>query len=187
MPSLDWLLSAASLAMDALAVSICIGAMMPGRAAGAGARLAVSCGAFQFAMPLIGAALGTHALSYISSFDHWVAFGLLAAVGGNMIREGMGPDECKAWSADPTHSITLLTIAVATSIDALAVGASFAISSRPVLPLAIAAGVITAALCMIGAIAGARYGARSGRRAEIVGGCVLIIIGLLILKDHILD
>lgn len=182
---LDQLLSAASLAMDAFAVSICVGALFPKSARSAGIRLAAACGAFQFAMPMIGHFIGIYALSYISSFDHWVAFGLLALVGGNMIREALSNEAETSYKSDPTKDLTLITIAVATSIDALAVGASFAISSKPVLLLAIAAGAITAALCIVGALAGGRIGSRYGERAELVGGVVLITIGLLILKEHL--
>lgn len=184
---LDSILSAASLAMDAFAVALCMGASGGGAATiNAALRMGAACGAFQFIMPLGGWFLGSHALNLIASFDHWVAFGLLAFVGGNMIRGSFGEPEASADVPDPTKSLALLYLAVATSIDALAVGASFALSARPVLPLAIAAGIITAALGFLGVHLGKYVGCKMGKRVEFAGGVVLILIGLNILREHIL-
>lgn len=184
----DQLLTAASLAIDALAVSICIGTAFPRSGFGAGVRMGAACGAFQFLMPLIGFFAGGYALPYISSFDHWIAFALLAFVGGNMIRESFCKDDGCAYTSDPTKSRALITIAVATSIDALAVGASFSMAGLTIWPLAIGAGVITAALCFAGSIGGAMIGSKLGsfsKRIETLGGCVLIFIGISILREHL--
>ena len=184
---LDSILSAASLAMDAFAVALCMGAS-GGKAAttNAALRLGATCGAFQFFMPLVGWFVGSHALGLISSFDHWVAFGLLAFVGGNMIRGSFNDADESPEVPDPTKSLALLYLAVATSIDALAVGASFALSARPVLPLAVGAGVITALLGFLGVHFGRYVGCKMGKRVEFAGGVVLILIGLNILREHIL-
>jgi putative Mn2+ efflux pump MntP len=169
--------------MDAFAVSLCVGAGMRGAVGGVAIRLGGACGAFQFFMPMVGWLLGAYALGMISSFDHWVAFALLAFVGGNMIRGSLSKGE--TCPPDPTRPLTLLYIALATSIDALAVGASFAITDRPVLSLAAASGLITVVLCVLGVVFGRRAGARFGSRVECAGGVILILIGLNILREHI--
>lgn len=181
----DSLLSAASLAMDACAVSLCIGASVPGAGRGTAVRMGAACGIFQFFMPLAGWLVGAYAAGPIASFDHWVAFGLLALVGGNMIR-GSRSEEETCYPQDPTLSLTLFYLAVATSIDALAVGASFALTARPIAPLAVSAGLITYALCHIGVRFGERIGCKRGKRVELAGGIVLILIGLNILREHML-
>ncbi|MDR0616736.1 MAG: manganese efflux pump MntP family protein [Synergistaceae bacterium] len=179
----DSLLSAASLAMDALAVSLCVGARGGAGTCGTALRMGAACGAFQFFMPLGGWVLGAYALSLIDSIDHWVAFGLLAFVGCRMIRGSFEENVCPA--GDPTKSAAIFYLALATSVDAMAVGASFALTDRHVFPLAVSAGVITAGLCVAGVIFGSRAGAKLGNRAELLGGAVLIMIGLNILRGHI--
>jgi putative Mn2+ efflux pump MntP len=181
--SIDSLLSAASLAMDALAVSLCVGARCGAGLRGTALRMGAACGLFQFFMPLGGWLLGAYALRLIASVDHWVAFGLLAFVGGRMILGSFKNDVCPA--DDPTKSTALFYLALATSVDALAVGASFALTDRHVLPLAVSAGVITAALCIAGVIFGRRAGEKLGSHAELAGGIVLVIIGLNILREHL--
>lgn len=149
--------------------------------------MGAACGLFQFAMPVAGYLAGRTVISYIAAYDHWVAFVLLAAVGGNMIKESFGDEEECAYDTDPTKELTLLTIAVATSIDALAVGASMAMADLPVMFLAVSAGVITAALCYIGMSVGDSLGKRLGRRTELAGGIVLIVIGLNIVREHMMS
>ena len=184
----DSFLSAASLAMDALAVSLCVGARGRGGMCRAALRMSAACGAFQFFLPLGGWLLGVYALGLISSVDHWVAFGLLAFVGGDMIRSsfrGEKGEPCQ--SQDPSAKLSsLLLLALATSIDALAVGASFALAGRGVFFLALSAGLVTAALCCVGVLFGSRAGPKLGSRAEMLGGVVLIAIGLNILRAHML-
>lgn len=182
----DSLLSAASLAMDAFAVSMCIGAGTPGVTRWTGIRMGLVCGAFQFIMPLVGWFIGEYALAYVEAFDHWIAFALLAFVGGNMIRGSFGDEDTAAYPTDPTKTWAILYLALATSIDALAVGASFAMTHRPVMLLATAAGVITAALCFAGMVIGGIAGSKLGKRVEFAGGLVLVLIGLNILREHLL-
>lgn len=181
----DSILSAASLAMDAFAVSLCIGAGAPGVGRLAGIRMGAACGLFQLFMPLLGWLVGEYAVGYIHAFDHWIAFGLLAFVGGNMVKGSMGPAETCIYASDPTKTWTLLYLAVATSIDALAVGASFAITERPVCLLAASAGAITAGLCYAGLMLGGVVGCKAGKKVELAGGVILILIGLNILREHL--
>lgn len=145
-------LSGWSLAIDAFAVSLCIGAGGAGTRAN-GFRVGAACGAFQFVMPIMGWTMGVYALNLVSAFDHWLAFGLLAAFGGHMIYKAIEPGgECGTISA--TNLRSLIGLAFATSVDAFAVGGGFGIAEQPVLPLASAAGAITFALCF----AGVRFG-----------------------------
>ena len=177
-------LSALSLSMDAFAVALCLGASVIGADWKTALRMGVACGAFQFFMPLVGWLLGEYAIDYIESFDHWIAFALLAFVGGNMVRGSFAaPDACD--TDDPTKSRALLYLALATSIDALAVGASFAIVDKPVTLLAGCAGVATAALCFVGIFIGRFAGDRLGKRVELAGGLILFLIGGNILWSHL--
>lgn len=180
----DSLFSAASLAMDAFAVALCVGAGAVAANRGAAFRLSFACGSFQFLMPILGWFLGVYAISFIAAFDHWVAFGLLAMVGGNMILGSLS-SESKSCSTDTTRGRALICLALATSIDALAVGTSFSIASRPIAPLAVGAGIITAVLCYAGVIFGRFAGNKIGKRVEFVGGVVLALIGLNILREHL--
>jgi putative Mn2+ efflux pump MntP len=176
--------SALSLSLDAFAAALCVGACTAGANRSTALRMGMACGAFQFFMPFAGWLLGIYCLDYIASFDHWVAFGLLALVGGNMIRSSFtAPEACDA--ADPTRSAALFYLALATSIDALAVGAGFALVDKPVFWLAGLAGAATAALCFSGVRVGRMAGLRLGRRVESIGGTILILIGLNILYAHL--
>ena len=186
MSLIEMLLSAASLSMDALAASLGIGACLGAVTRGAAGRVAVACGGFQFVMPLAGWLLGTTFLGLISGYDHWVAFALLLIVGGNMIRESFGTEDPTCTPTDPSCGVPLLTVALATSIDALAVGIIFAAVNASVLVLAVAAGLITAVLCFCGVLAGGRVGGYLGKRVEFAGGLVLCLIGLNILRAHLL-
>jgi putative Mn2+ efflux pump MntP len=174
--------SALSLAMDAFAVALCLGA--GGATYGAAFRMGAACGIFQFFMPLIGWLLGAYSVDYIASFDHWVAFALLVLVGGNMIRGSFSPAEfCER--VDPTRTAALFYLALATSIDALAVGAGFAMADKPVWGLAIVAGTATGTLCFGGMQVGRRVGCKLGKRVELAGGALLCLIGLNILRVHV--
>lgn len=180
------MLSAASLSMDAFAASLCIGACLGGQSSAAALRVAGACGGFQLVMPLAGWYLGSRFLAAISGYDHWVAFGLLLLVGGNMIRQSLAPCDPACPPSDSSRGIPLLTVALATSIDALAVGISFAAVGAPVLVLASAAGGITALLCFAGVLSGVRLGARLGGKVEFAGGLVLCLIGANILRVHLM-
>ncbi|HRV98694.1 MAG TPA: manganese efflux pump MntP family protein [Aminobacteriaceae bacterium] len=185
MSFVEMLLSAASLSMDAFAASLGIGACLGAGASAAAFRVGAACGGFQFAMPLAGWWLGSRFLESISGYDHWIAFFLLLIVGGNMIREAFTKDEPNCPTADPSCGFALLFVALATSIDALAVGIGFAAIGAPVMPLSSSAGIITALLSFGGVLAGFRTALFLGRKAEFAGGVVLCIIGANILRMHL--
>jgi putative Mn2+ efflux pump MntP len=176
------LLLAVALATDAFAVSVCQGAATQPRVGGA-ARLAVAFGLAQAVMPLLGWGLGRLFAGEIEAIDHWLAFLLLLALGAKMIREGLTRDEdCPP---DPLAGRALLAAALATSIDAAAAGITLETLGVPVGLACAAIGMVTAALCFVGALFGARIGIRFGDRAEVGGGIVLIALGISILFDHI--
>lgn len=176
--------SALSLSMDAFAVALCVGGGAVGVTRGTALRMGAACGAFQFFMPFFGYFLGAWCADYIESFDHWVAFGLLALVGVGMIRSSFASSERE--TVDPTRSAGLFYLALATSIDAMAVGAGFAMIQKPVFSLAVVAGIATAALCFGGVQIGRWAGCRIGKRFELIGGGVLLLIGFNILRLHLL-
>lgn len=182
----EMMLSAASLSMDAFAASLCIGACLGGQSSAAALRVAGACGGFQLVMPLAGWYLGSRFLAAISGYDHWVAFGLLLLVGGNMMRQSIVPCDPSCPPSDSSRGMPLLTVALATSIDALAVGISFAAIGAPVFVLASAAGGITAFACFVGVLVGFRMGERLGSRVEFAGGLLLCLIGANILRIHLM-
>jgi putative Mn2+ efflux pump MntP len=176
------LLLALALATDAFAVSVCQGAATrPG--VGHAARLAVAFGLAQAIMPLLGWALGRLFAGEIEAIDHWLAFALLVVLGVKMIHEGRTRDEdCPP---DPLAGRALLAAALATSIDAAAAGITLDTLGVPVALACAAIGVVTALLCFVGALFGARIGIRFGDQAEIGGGLVLIALGVSILVKHL--
>jgi putative Mn2+ efflux pump MntP len=172
--------------MDALSVAVGIGAASRTLAPGAVLRLAGSFGFFQFAMPLVGWLAGRTVADYISRYDHWVAFLLLALVGGKMIWDSFRHETKRTHAGDPTRGMTLLVLSVATSIDALAVGLSLAFLKAPI----VHAGVIIGGVCFLmtaaGMVFGRKIGGIFGKKAELVGGLVLLGIGIKILRDHLI-
>jgi putative Mn2+ efflux pump MntP len=175
------LLLAFALAMDAFAVSLCQGAATRPTLPRA-LVLALAFGVAQAVMPLAGWALGVAFSDWIAAIDHWVAFVLLAAIGGKMAHEGLtGAPET---GAAPLVGLPLLAAAVATSIDAAAAGITLPTLGVNIGLACLTIGVVTFALCVVGALGGARLGTRLGKRAEVLGGIVLIAIGTRILADH---
>ena len=137
-------------------------------------------------MPLGGWAAGEWSARLMTALDHWLAFGLLAFVGGGMIRSALGASNL--CDVDATASPgALFSLALATSIDAFVVGAGFALVNKPVLTLALLAGMFTALTCVLGIYIGRFVGCRFGRRVELIGGVLLILIGLNILLSHLVD
>ncbi|MEI8371769.1 MAG: manganese efflux pump MntP family protein [Planctomycetota bacterium] len=175
---------AVGLAMDAFAVSIVAGLNMPRITLRHVFRIAFHFGLFQFIMPVLGWVAGKEMASRIGVFDHWIAFALLAFVGGKMLREAWGEHETES-RADPTRGMMLITLSVATSIDALAVGISFALLHVTIWLPSVVIGIVTCVLSAIGMTCGSRFGARWGRLAEAAGGCVLLFIGGKILVSHL--
>jgi putative Mn2+ efflux pump MntP len=182
MSALELVLIALSLSLDSLAVSIAGGlAVREGRARGA-LKVALYFGGFQALMPVLGWLAGEGLIEHIARYDHWVAFGLLLFVGLRMIRESFGESQEKSFSLDAG---TLLALAVATSIDALAVGLSFSILRVSIAPAALVIGGVTFLVCFAGFLGGGRLGRRFGPRVEAAGGLILIGIGLKILLSHL--
>ena len=170
------------LAMDAFAVSICKGLAMRNPPLRSVIIIGLWFGIFQGVMPIIGFALGTAVYDLISDYDHWVAFALLALIGANMIRESFSGEEEDL--DDDLSFRTMLLLAIATSIDALAVGISLAMDNGNIWISALFIGVITFAISAVGVRIGGIFGGRFGKRAELAGGVILIIIGLRILLEH---
>jgi putative Mn2+ efflux pump MntP len=179
------LLIAIGLAMDALAVSLCIGTTGQAREPRARFRLAFHFGVFQTGMTLLGWLAGNTVVGLISGFDHWVAFALLGYVGVNMIRSGANA-ESECYPTDPSKGRTLIMLCVATSLDALAVGLSMAVLKTSIWFPAALIGVVTAGLSTFGLLAGTSLGDKFGKRMEILGGIVLIGIGLRVVLTHML-
>lgn len=175
---------AAGLSMDAFAVSVCKGLSTADLRKKHCLITGAWFGGFQALMPLIGYLLGTAFEKYITNIDHWVAFGLLSVIGANMIKEGVSKETGKA--NDDFRAKTMLVLAVATSIDALAVGITFALLPDVNITAAISLiGLITFAFSAIGVKIGNIFGIKYKSKAEIAGGIILIIMGLKILLEHL--
>ena len=177
---------ALALAMDAFAVSLGLGlSLRPARSVQT-FRLAFSFGLSQFGMMVLGWAAGAKIVQYISRFDHWVAFALLLGVGGKMIFESLGKEENdRAQRSDPTRGLSLLVLSVATSLDSLAVGLSLGTLRTAVVFPAVVVGAVAFIMTVVGMKIGPVLGRIIGRRAELLGGIVLILIGIRILADHL--
>lgn len=176
---------AVGLAMDAFAVAMACSVQLRRASPRQTFRLAFHFGLFQFLMPVVGWAAGMSIQELARNWDHWVAFGLLSFIGGKAVWAALTEGDEKRQGQDPTRGASLVLLSVATSIDALAVGFTFAmLQVRIWLPSAVI-GVVTAAITVAGVQIGSRLGARFGRRVEIAGGLVLIAIGLKILIDHL--
>lgn len=172
------------LAMDALAVSIASGIYISKITPRHVFRLAFHFGLFQALMPIIGWLVGSSFAAYIVDWDHWVAFTLLTLIGGKMGYEAIKGDE-QTMSTDPSRGMLMITLSIATSIDALAVGLSFAMLKVSIWLPALIIGLITGLLSTIGVIFGNRIGNRWRRTAMICGSLVLFMIGLKILISHL--
>ena len=177
---------AVGLAMDAFAVAIGIGLNAQEVGPRKTLRLAWHFGLFQALMPIVGWLAGLSVERWISGVDHWVAFGLLAAIGGHMIYEALHGDEEARASRDPTRGVSLIVLSVATSIDALAVGLSLALLGVEIWWPAAVIGVVAFVFTAAGLHLGRRFGSLLGRRMEVAGGLILIGIGVKILVDHLL-
>lgn len=183
---LELFLIAVGLSMDAFAVSVCKGLGMRKMRYGQAAVIALFFGGFQALMPLIGWFLGKQFEKYITNIDHWVAFVLLGIIGANMIREAFGEEEENECAADEHLNLKeLLLMAIATSIDALAVGITFAFLQVSIAPAVSFIGCITFVLAFAGVCIGKFFGAKYKSKAELAGGIILVLIGLKILLEHL--
>ena len=183
---IELVLIGVSLAMDAFAVSIgkglTVNKIQPKHALCVGLWF----GGFQGFMPVIGYFVGTYFAALVSSVDHWIAFGLLVIIGANMIREALqNKDDDEGESSSDFRPKTMLLLAVATSIDALAVGVSFAMVDVNIALAAIIIGVVTACLSAIGLFIGNKFGNALKSKAAVFGGIVLIGIGVKVLVEHL--
>lgn len=179
-------LIAAGLSMDAFAVAVCKGLKMPKMNYKQTVVIALFFGGFQALMPLIGWLLGKQFEAYITNIDHWIAFVLLAIIGGKMAVESFKKDEVD----DTEHLLKLdlkelLLLSVATSIDALAVGITFAFLQAKIVPAITIIGVTTFVLAALGVFIGHKFGAKYKSKAELAGGILLICMGLKILLEHL--
>lgn len=183
MDLLSIVLLAVGLSMDAFAVAICKGLAQKDPSLRSCIIVGVWFGVFQALMPVIGYYLGSAMYDLISDYDHWIAFILLAAIGFNMIREALSDED--EGIDDDVGVRTMLPLAVATSIDALAVGISLAMDEGSILEPAILIGVITFLISAVGMKVGGIVGNRFGKKAEAAGGAILILIGVKILLEHL--
>jgi putative Mn2+ efflux pump MntP len=185
MTFLPLLLIALGVSADAFAVALTKGLHMRRFNLRHAVVIALTFGLFQAVMPLLGWLLGTQFAQYITEFDHWVAFALLLLVGGKMLWEAFSAHEDTERDYDRLDVRQLIVLALATSIDALAVGITFAFVDVSIGWAVTLIGVTTAVLAFVGVVVGRRVGARFGKPAEIAGGVVLILIGTRILLDHL--
>lgn len=173
------------LSMDAFAVAICKGLGMERINKRDTLLLALFFGGFQALMPLTGYLLGSRFASYIERWDHWIAFVLLAFIGSSMIRESREQEEEEIEHGGSIRYRELFTLAVATSIDALAVGVTFAFLQVNIVPAITIIGCTTFVISIAGVYVGNVFGSRYKSRAELTGGIILILIGLKILLEHL--
>ena len=178
---IDILFIGLGLSMDAFAVSVCKGLAMKKMDVKKALVCSLYFGVFQALMPLIGFLLGSGFKNVVSSIDHWIAFVLLGIIGINMIKEAKS---CETVN-DAMDVKTMLTLAVATSIDALAIGVTFAFLKVSIIPAITIIGVTTFVCCFVGVKLGSIFGEKLKTKAEIVGGTVLIFMGTKILIEHL--
>ncbi|MBR3317589.1 MAG: manganese efflux pump [Atopobiaceae bacterium] len=183
MSFVELFLIAVGLSMDAFSVSVCKGLGMRRIDWKTTLVLALAFGGFQAGMPVIGWALGSQLLWLIEPVDHWIAFGLLAFIGGNMIREALSDEEDDA--SDAVSLKEVLILAVATSIDALTMGIAFASLSVNIWLSVALIGVTTFVLSVVGVLVGNQFGMRYQKPSQIAGGIILILIGLKVLLEHL--
>lgn len=180
----DLIIIAIGLSMDAFAVSVCKGLSVQRVQVKHIASVGLYFGGFQALMPLIGYILGKQFESMITSVDHWIAFVLLSIIGGNMIREALNGDEEEM---DDSFSFkTMIPLAVATSIDALAIGVTFAFLQVNIIPAVLIIGAITFGFSAAGIKIGNVFGAKYKSKAELAGGVILILLGIKILVEHLM-
>ncbi|MEW5796430.1 MAG: manganese efflux pump MntP family protein [Candidatus Zixiibacteriota bacterium] len=181
---LTTLVIAVGLGMDAFAVALVIGSQRQSLTFRPFFRLTFHFGLFQFMMPVIGWYCGSQVEHYIRNFDHWLAFVLLAVIGIRMIRESFSSEHQRVTRADPTRKRSLVALSLATSIDALTVGLSMAFLQVEIWTPSAIIGLVAAAMTGVGMVSGRRLGIKFGKRMELIGGIILILIGLKIVLEH---
>lgn len=182
---IELILIGVGLAMDAFAVSICKGLSMKKMNYRHAFVIALFFGGFQAIMPFIGWFVGSRFSAYIQTFDHWIAFVLLTLIGGKMIIDAVKEKEQEIIEIEEALDLKeLFLLAIATSIDALAVGVTFAFLEVAIIPAISIIGIITFVISFAGVMIGNLFGSRFKNKAEIAGGIILILIGLKILLEH---
>lgn len=186
MSNLELFILALGLSMDAFAVSICKGLAMEKASLRKSAIVGLWFGTFQAMMPLIGYFLGIQFAGYVTKLAPWIAFALLSLIGGNMIKEACGKENEEEEKQDSSLAAgTMFLLAVATSIDALAVGVTFAMLKLQNVPLAVSfIGVTTFCISVAGVKIGNIFGSKYKKKAELAGGAILILLGLKIILEH---
>jgi manganese efflux pump family protein len=184
MEILTVILLAVGLAMDAFAVSVVTGSVYKELKIKHALRMALFFGAFQAIMPIIGSLAGLSLKQHIAAYDHWIAFGLLGFVGGKMILEAFEIKSTEK-NLDPSNLLILLTLSVATSIDALAVGFTLSLLVKSLVFAVSAIGLITFGLSYVGVFVGKRFGHFFEAKIEVLGGLILLVIGTKILITHL--
>ena len=188
MSFIELFLIGVGLSMDAFAAAICQGLSMTRIKWGHALTVGLYFGGFQALMPFIGWMLGSQFADRIQQYDHWIAFILLVLIGGNMIREALSGDEEDAAQAETDLRLDhkkLFLMAIATSIDALAIGVTFAFLETAILPAIGIIGCTTFCISVAGVAVGCWFGARYKQRAEITGGAILVLLGIKILLEHL--
>ena len=188
MSFIELFLVGVGLSMDAFAAAICQGLFMTRIKWGHALTVGLYFGGFQALMPFIGWMLGSQFADRIQQYDHWIAFILLVLIGGNMIREALSGDEEDAAQAETDLRLDhkkLFLMAIATSIDALAIGVTFAFLETAILPAIGIIGCTTFCISVAGVAVGCWFGARYKKRAEITGGAILVLLGVRILLEHL--
>ena len=174
---------AVALALDALAVAVATGIVLGAASGRQLFRLSFHFGLFQAIMPVLGWLAGRTVHHLIAQYDHWIAFGLLAWIGGKMIRDAFGDDDEES-AGDPTRGWSLVVLSVATSIDALAVGLSLSLLGTDIWYPSVVIGLVAAAFTLVGMRFGGRLGIKFGKKVEAAGGVVLILIAVRIVIEH---
>ena len=185
MSLLELFLIAIGLSMDAFAVAICIGLTSSKATLKKALIVGAYFGVFQAIMPIIGYMLAKGFADKISAFDHWIAFVLLCFIGGKMIVESFKKEDNVVSGEKSLSPATMLPLAFATSIDALAIGVSFAFLNVSIVPAALLIGVVTFILSVAGLKIGKSFGAKFKSKAELTGGIILVLIGFKILVEHL--
>lgn len=182
----DIFLIAVALAMDAFAVAIAAGVSLKSVNARQRFRLSWHFGLFQALMPILGWLAGNSIRSFIEAYDHWIAFGLLAFIGGHMIKDFFSRDDDDTLKADPTKGRMMVLLSVSTSIDALAVGLSMSMLNVTIALPALIIGLVAGGFTLLGLEIGSKVGTKSqlSPYAQMIGGVILFLIGLNILREH---
>ena len=183
----ELLLIAIGLSMDAFAVAVCKGLSLQKSTWKESLTVGLYFGVFQAVMPLIGFLIGTSFAGFIEKWDHWIAFVLLAVIGIKMIIESRKDNSCETsdGSSNPLRFKKMLPLAIGTSIDALAVGVTFAFLSVKIIPAISFIGAVTLILSFIGVYIGSFFGCRFKSHAEMAGGIILVLMGIKILLNHL--